>query len=315
MLRRQAGEDGQVLPLLAMVVITLVAGGFMLLQFGHATILEAEATTVADAAALAAADELADQLRESLRVTAFNQRPALNQAAATRAARTYAERNGGTLRDISYSGLEVQVQVTTDDALSGQGLEAVRGRRGTATARAEVEIAYAFGPPGNPGRAAVDQAQIDRVSQEAGVPVRSDSALVTYQGTGYGDVAANLLAPQMKASIAKLEALMDAPLILSSAYRSAAYQADLCQRVSGPCAPPGRSMHQYGLAVDAANWAAALPYLEAAGLCQPLPSNDAVHLSHVSGRECGGRTGVLGSGGAFGGNPASFATFEVHLIP
>lgn len=45
-------------------------------------------------------------------------------------------------------------------------------------------------------------------------------------------------------------------------------------------------MHPYGLAVDAVNWAQTLPHLDAVGLCQPLPTNDANHLSHVTGREC-----------------------------
>jgi hypothetical protein len=45
-------------------------------------------------------------------------------------------------------------------------------------------------------------------------------------------------------------------------------------------------MHQHGLAVDVVNWRQALPRLNAVGLCQPLPADDAVHLSHVDGTEC-----------------------------
>ena len=79
---------------------------------------------------------------------------------------------------------------------------------------------------------------------------------------------------------------MGARLQLWSGYRTAGYQAQLCTQVSGPCADPGESMHQYGQAVDAINWAQTLPHLDAVGLCQPLPANDANHLSHVTGREC-----------------------------
>ena len=41
-----------------------------------------------------------------------------------------------------------------------------------------------------------------------------------------------------------------------------------------------------GPAADVPNWRQTLPPLAAASLCQPLPANDAVHLSHTTGREC-----------------------------
>ena len=105
-------------------------------------------------------------------------------------------------------------------------------------------------------------------------------------GSGSGGPSVNMLAPAMKIAVARLELAMGARLQVSSGYRTTRYQAELCQRVTGPCAPPGRSMHQSGLAVDAANWRQTLPHLAAASLCQPLPANDAVHLSHTTGREC-----------------------------
>lgn len=90
----------------------------------------------------------------------------------------------------------------------------------------------------------------------------------------------------MKLAVAASSSPLGTRLQVTSGYRTAGYQAQLCQRVAGPCAPPGRSMHQHGLAVDVLNWAQAVPHLADVGLCQPLPSNDAVHLSHVTGREC-----------------------------
>lgn len=90
----------------------------------------------------------------------------------------------------------------------------------------------------------------------------------------------------MKVAVARLERAMGQRLQVVSGYRTAGYQAQLCQRVTGPCAPPGQSMHQLGLAVDVTNWRSALPHIGRVGLCQPLPTNDAGHLSHVDGREC-----------------------------
>ena len=37
---------------------------------------------------------------------------------------------------------------------------------------------------------------------------------------------------------------------ITSAFRSVEDQARVCAQVSGPCATPGRSAHQFGLAVD-----------------------------------------------------------------
>ena len=59
-----------------------------------------------------------------------------------------------------------------------------------------------------------------------------------------GGQAVQPLAPEMQVSLLILEDAMGAPLQINSvAYRSPAYQAQLCRRVDGPCAAPGRSMH------------------------------------------------------------------------
>jgi hypothetical protein len=106
-------------------------------------------------------------------------------------------------------------------------------------------------------------------------------------GDGTGGPSVNLLAPQMKLAVARLEIAMRVRLQVTSGYRTANYQAQLCARPGiGRCAAPGTSMHQHGLAVDVVNWRQALPHLDAVGLCQPLPADDAVHLSHVDGTEC-----------------------------
>lgn len=147
----------------------------------------------------------------ALTTTAFNEATALDRGAAAEAARSYAARNGGTVRDISFSGLAVEVEVVTHDALSGQGLESAAGARGTARARAEVEVDYAFGAPAAAaGSGALDPDEIAAIADAAGVPVPGYSSLrnPANYGTGYGGPSINLLAPQMKASIARLETLM-----------------------------------------------------------------------------------------------------------
>ncbi|MCA9600858.1 MAG: D-alanyl-D-alanine carboxypeptidase family protein [Myxococcales bacterium] len=68
-------------------------------------------------------------------------------------------------------------------------------------------------------------------------------------------------------------------LQVNSAFRSLADQFVLYH--SGACgaaALPGRSNHQSGLAVDLANWSAALGAMTAAGCKHPLPNTDAVHF-------------------------------------
>lgn len=164
---------------------------------------------------------------------------------------------------------------------------------------------------GPAGACPVGDAELRSLARQAGVSVEfaeqsylREPSYTRCDGPG---VAVRPMQEAMKVSLLKLEKAMGQPLVLNSAYRSPAYQAVLCRRVSGPCAAPGQSMHNIGLAVDVGNWPAAAAAANAdpsIGLCQPLPSNDAVHLSHVSGRECGGRTGTAGGAGGwmpFGG--------------
>lgn len=97
------------------------------------------------------------------------------------------------------------------------------------------------------------------------------------------------LDPAMQAAVRDLDAAMGGTLDIVSGYRSAADQARVCASTSLPCAPPGRSLHQRGLAVDVANWreaAAALAASPEIPLCQPLPDRDPVHFSHADGGEC-----------------------------
>jgi hypothetical protein len=175
-------------------------------------------------------------------------------------------------------------------------------------------------PTTSSGACSVPPAELAELAALAGVPEsfavygHGSTAVPASQGQGVLNrydrcdgpgVSVSGLTRDMKVSLLRLEHAMGVPLTLASAYRSPAYQAILCQRVEGPCAAPGRSMHNAGLAVDVVNHVAAAAAADAdpaIGLCQPLPSDDAVHLSHRSGRECGGNTGTAGSGWApYGG--------------
>ncbi len=60
------GEEGQILPALLQLVVVLLFAGFVIFQVGRATVVQASATTAADAAALAAGYDLQEQLQEIL---------------------------------------------------------------------------------------------------------------------------------------------------------------------------------------------------------------------------------------------------------
>lgn len=97
-------------------------------------------------------------------------------------------------------------------------------------------------------------------------------------GNGWGGASINMLDPQFARQLAEMEKAAGVKLQVTSGYRTAGYQAELCKRVAGPCAPPGRSLHQQGMAVDVANYTAYESYAERFRLCNNVPG-DAVHYS------------------------------------
>ncbi len=332
----------------AILVVTLLIGviGF---QVGRAGTISASAQTGSDAAALAAGEDLRAQIIQWMATTAGTTPfvPSYGRAAA--AAHAFAARNDVVIADLRFaqSGpLSFDVHVTARNVpagalepLGGEPGE-IDGRRATRDATARVALAFvgalARAPGGGGGGAAgttsagacrIGDAVLEAVAREAGVPEAfareghpgsGGSVLTRYTRCDGPGVSVSGLQRPMQVSLLKLEAQIGQPLQLSSAYRSPAYQAQLCPQVAGPCAAPGRSLHNYGLAVDVANWqvvAAAVNADPSIGLCQPLPSNDAVHFSHATGAECGGRTGAGRSAPAlFGGNVLSVIDIEVALI-
>jgi transglycosylase-like protein/putative Flp pilus-assembly TadE/G-like protein len=320
--RRLRAEDGQYLPFFGAVLLALVVLAFTLFQVGAASALKSRAQTAADAAALAGEVEVKNEILaagfEGLPPTGINQPAVCAQAAL------YAGYNGATLTSCTLELYDVKVVVRgtngEPDDLAGR-----RGARARARARASLGVQYAQGLGGLPGGGAgplsstpggncVSGKDLAAVQEQAGVKIRGDSALHRYCGDGQSsgvDVAD--LRPAMQVAILRAEAELGHGLSLNSGFRSVAYQRVLCARVSGPCAPPGQSMHNFGMAVDVADYGELAGVAAKVGLCQPLPNNDAVHFSLAGDVECGGRAGA-GGGGGLGGAGFGIAVYIPKLV-
>lgn len=298
--------------------MALVTAGVVLFQVGRATDLRAEAQTAADAAALAAARELRDQLLAQVLTTGAAGTEAIDEGAIEDAAADYAERNGARLVSYHRSALDVFVTVETLEAL-GERARPVGDRddRGVARARARLDPVYALGvaPTAVGGGSGLSEEELERLAEAAGVDgILSNSALRVNGSDCFAGVDVVHLQDAMKVAILRAEGLLGGPLVLIDGYRTYACQAYLFDTVTGPVAPPGQSMHNFGLAIDVANYGALASVAAQVGLCQPLPSNDPAHFSPASGPECGGVAGTLGPGGAYGGDATSFVNYEMRLV-
>jgi hypothetical protein len=99
------------------------------------------------------------------------------------------------------------------------------------------------------------------------------------------------LTPSTAAAACRLDAAIGGGLTVVSGYRSASDQARACAATALPCAPPGRSLHQRGQALDLPR--AQVPAVLAAlaadhsiPLCHPFPAADPVHFSLEGAGEC-----------------------------
>lgn len=98
----------------------------------------------------------------------------------------------------------------------------------------------------------------------------------------------HFLAPDAARAFLAAQRAFGGVIKATSSYRpysvqKALYAAMLAGKTKGPVAPPGRSRHQYGLAVDIApgasrNWMAR--YGKAYGWVQPLPRSDPAHFEY-----------------------------------
>jgi hypothetical protein len=102
------------------------------------------------------------------------------------------------------------------------------------------------------------------------------------------------LAPSLRAALDVAGRLLGRPVPITSGYRSRREQASLFARrhlLPYPVAPPGRSAHERGLAVDVPR--SFVPTLlrvaGRVGLCRPYPASDPVHfeLCRVPGPRAG----------------------------
>lgn len=146
-------EDGQVFPLMLFLLLATIVGGWLLFEVGKASVLRSDAQTAADAAALAGTRNVRDQIELQLKTTGTVNMAAIVDAPVRAAAESFARKNGARVTSYERFGVDVRVEVRTDDA-AGEGDEAggdVRERRGEARARASMS----FVPFGGAGAAGV----------------------------------------------------------------------------------------------------------------------------------------------------------------
>jgi hypothetical protein len=134
-------EDGQIIPALVMVMLTLVAFGMLFFQVGRASIFRTEAQTAADAAALAAAKDVRAQLMEQVALTGTSDLALINPLRVRAAAESYAQRNKAHVTKLERRGVDVKVWVSTNAKLSraAERLDQEE-RRGEARARARLDL-------------------------------------------------------------------------------------------------------------------------------------------------------------------------------
>jgi Putative Flp pilus-assembly TadE/G-like len=140
--RLHRDESGQIIPLLFVVLVALMATGILLFQTGRAADLRAQAQTAADAAALAAGQELEQQLTMLDGSTL-----AVNEVAVRAAAEDYAERNDARVTSFDRDGYDVRVTVTGTETLGGDepGASPDDDDDKSATARAQARVTPFFG--------------------------------------------------------------------------------------------------------------------------------------------------------------------------
>lgn len=254
-------ESGQAFPILLVAIIGLLASGVVLTQGGRLTELRAEAVTAADAAALAGADAVADRFERDILVYIdfmLDRRvPSSVVTAARAAAADYAQRNGATLvspptvRRVDSRTIAVDVRTRTDRRLGRPATdERMADTRGTASATAVVEFTGFRGGAGGGGPQCLTGAEVQDLIDRHGIdPAPTASGLTSCSVNVRG------LQEVMHVAILRLEGEYGR-LNISSGYRSmeqqaamyAAYLAD--PNSPYPVAPPGASMHNYGLAFD-----------------------------------------------------------------
>lgn len=133
------------MPVLMLTLVSLLLVGVLLFQVARGSDLRARAQTAADAAALAGARDIRSQL-EALAMRGRIDVSAIDLGRVRSAASDYARRNGGRLTKLERLGIDVRVEVVTDEKL-GDPAEPVdsEGSRGIARARASFSVVSSVG--------------------------------------------------------------------------------------------------------------------------------------------------------------------------
>ena len=122
----------------------------------------------------------------------------------------------------------------------------------------------------------------DRLGDDARVRVAVGPAEASARARPVHPEGAAGLAPALRAAVARAEQLLGRRIPITSGRRSIAQQAALWAdrfRNPFPVAPPGRSKHEHGLAIDVPTSfvPTLLSVARRAGLCRPYP-DDPVHF-------------------------------------
>jgi hypothetical protein len=141
-------QDGQMLPLVILVLAGIVGFGMLVAYLGKAAVMRSDAQTAADAAALAAVKNVQAQLSEQVARTGTSSFTLIDDARVKAAAEDYAQRNGGHLaRDPERHGADIRVWVETDRTRGEHAPDGHADDRGEARARARVQLAPLFTSP------------------------------------------------------------------------------------------------------------------------------------------------------------------------
>jgi hypothetical protein len=136
------GEQGQILPGLVIVLLSIVALGVLTFQVGKAAVLRSQAQTAADAAALAGAREIQRQLQVQWSTTGLTDIGAIDQPRVRAEMDAYAKRNDArVLPDtVRIIGVDVRLEVESLEGLDAEAGDEKAGDPATARARARVEL-------------------------------------------------------------------------------------------------------------------------------------------------------------------------------
>lgn len=131
------GEDGQIIPLLLIVLLLCMIFGAMMLQVGLAADYKSRSQTAADAAALAGAVEVKREIIAAYAMDHQLQPAEINMALVCAQAALYAARNRATIASCEHDQYDIKVQVIGNDQLQKIGdTEKLDGDHAKAKARA-----------------------------------------------------------------------------------------------------------------------------------------------------------------------------------